>query len=80
MIARPEPLSPAAHFIAAALAAAITVGILSSLTALLLRDGWPLERLVTAERACASHAYVSEREACMREWAELQRSVSLAGK
>ena len=80
MIARPEPLSPAAHVIAAALAAVITVGILSSLTGLFLRDGWPLERLVAAERACAGHEYVSEREACMREWTESQRSVSLAAK
>ena len=73
-------LSPVAHFVAAALAGIITIGILATITALFMRDGRPLERLVAAERACAVHAYVSEREACMREWAALKRPVSTAGK
>ncbi len=72
--------SPAVHFVAAALAAIITVGIFSGVTELMLREGRPLERLVAAERACAGHEYVSEREACMREWAASQRPLSLAGK
>jgi hypothetical protein len=82
MNAKPDasPLSSATHFIAAALAAVITVGILGGVTELLLRNGWPLERLMAAERACAAREYVSKREACMREWTGLQRPVSLAGK
>ena len=74
------PLGPVAHFVAAALAGIITVGILASVTSLFMRDGRPLEQLVAAERACATHAYVSERETCMREWAALKRPVSTAGK
>jgi len=27
-----------------------------------------MERLVAAERACAQHVYLSERQACMNEW------------
>ena len=73
-------LSPAAHFIAAALAGVITIGILASVTELLQRDGRPMERLVAAERACMGHAYVSEREACMREWAAARQSASVASR
>src|SRR5262245_18599392 len=74
-----SPSSPDVHFVAAALAAIITVGIFSGVTELLLHEGRPLEHLVAAERACAGHEYVSEREACMREWIALRR-VSLAGR
>lgn len=82
MFAKPavSPLSPATHFVAAALAGAITIGILASVTELFLRDGPPMERLAAAERACVGHVYVSEREACMREWAASTRPVSMAGK
>ena len=82
MIEKPHasPSSPAVHFVAAALAAIVTAGIFTGVTALFLRDGWPLERLAAAARACRSRAYVSDREACMREWAESLLSVSLAAK
>jgi hypothetical protein len=75
-----SPLSLATHFVAATLAAIITVGIFSGVTELFLRDGRPLERLAAAERACSGHEYVSEREACMREWATTHQRVSVAGK
>ena len=75
-----SPVGPAAHFIAAAAAGIITVGILASLTDLFLCDGRPLGRLAAAERACVAHRYMSEREACMREWAALRRRVSMAGR
>jgi len=75
-----SPLSPAAHFVAAVFATIITVGIFSSLTELFLRNGRPLERWAAAERACATQVYVSEREACMRQWAALQRPLRLASK
>jgi len=82
MIAKPDGSrsTAALQFVAATLAAAITIGIFSGVTELLLREGRPLERLVAAERACASYEYVSEREACMRDWAASWRPVSLAGK
>jgi hypothetical protein len=82
MIVKPDAprSSVATHFVAAALAAIITVGILTGVTELILLGGLPFERLVAAERACANREYVSEREACLREWTTLQRNVSLAGK
>lgn len=39
-----------------------------------------MEQLAAAERACIQHAYVSEREACMREWLAAARSLSVAGR
>jgi hypothetical protein len=54
--------------VAATLSTMIAIGILSAVVLLFQKDGAPMERLAVAERACAGHAYVSEREACMREW------------
>lgn len=45
-----------AHFIAATFAGIVAVGILASVTELFVRDGWPMERLAVAERACAANA------------------------
>jgi hypothetical protein len=59
---------PAAHFVAAMLAGIVAVGLLAGVAALFQRDGQPMERLVAAERACAGRAFVSERDACMRDW------------
>ena len=73
-------LSSAMHFIAAALAGIITIGVFACVTELIQRDGRPMERLVAAERACMGHAYVSEREACMREWAAAKQSASVASR
>lgn len=53
---------------AAALAAFIAVGMLSAVVSLFQSRGAPMERLTAAERACVSHAYQSEREACMKQW------------
>ena len=73
-------LSPAAHFVAATLAAILTVGIFSALTELFLRDGGPLAHWAAAERVCATHQYVSEREACMREGRGLAAAREARGK
>lgn len=54
--------------VAAALAAFIAIGILSAVVSLFQSRGVPLERLAAAERACVSHVYQSEREACMQQW------------
>ncbi len=54
--------------VVAALAAFIAVGLLTGVAFLFQRDGAPMEQLAAAERACTQRIYVSEREACMREW------------
>ncbi len=51
---------------AAALSAVIAIGLLTAVTGLFQRDGAPLEQVVIAEHACADHAFISEREACVR--------------
>ena len=51
---------------AVALSALIGIGLLSAVAGLFLRDGTPYEQVAIAERACANHAFVSDREACVR--------------
>lgn len=63
--ARPSSLSITA---VAALAAFIAIGLLTAVTLLFQRDGVPLARVAAAERACVQHAYVSERDICIRQW------------
>jgi hypothetical protein len=60
--------TPLAAFAIAALATFIAVGLLAGVAFLFQRDGAPIEQLAAAERACTQHIYVSERDACMREW------------
>jgi hypothetical protein len=60
--------SSTATFATAALATVIALGILWAVVTLFQSRGAPLERLAAAERACAQHAYQSERAACMNEW------------
>jgi hypothetical protein len=55
-------------FATAALATVVAMGILWAVVTLFQSRGAPLERLAAAERACAQHAYQSERAACMTEW------------
>ena len=52
----------------ATLASVIAMGILWGVLTLFQSRGAPMERLAAAERACAQHAYQSERAACMNEW------------
>jgi len=70
MNAKPTLASPSSLSIAvgSALATFIAIGLLTAIAFLFQRDGAPLEQLAAAERACTQHVYVSEREACMREW------------
>jgi len=75
--ARPSSL---AITVAAALAVFIAVGLLTSVAFMFQRDGAPLEQLAAAERACTPHVYVSEREACMREWLAATRARNVASK
>jgi len=55
-------------FAAVAFAIVIAVTLLSTLTGAFRQDGTPFEQVVEAQRACASRAYVSERETCQREY------------
>ena len=61
-LARPRVVTT----IAAALSAVIAIGLLTAVTGLFQRDGAPLEQVAIAEHACANHAFISEREACVR--------------
>jgi hypothetical protein len=65
---------------AAALAAFIALGILSTVVSLFQSRGAPMERLAAAERACVSHAYQSEREACMKQWLAQSLAADVAHK
>lgn len=49
---------------AAALSALIAIGLLTAVTSVFQREGTPFEQVVAAEHACASFAFVSERETC----------------
>lgn len=62
-LARPNVVTTIA---VAALAVLIAIGLLGSVAGLFQRDGAPFEQLVIAERACANHGFVSERETCVR--------------
>jgi hypothetical protein len=53
---------------AAFLSALIAIGIIGAVTGLFQSRGIPMGELATAERACSTQVYVSDREHCMREW------------
>ena len=61
-----------------ALATVIAMGILWAVVALFQSRGAPMERLAAAERACAEHAYQSERAACMNAWLAASRPETIA--
>ena len=65
--------------VTAALAAFIAISLLSGVAFLFGRDGAPMQQLAAAERACIQHVYVSEREACMRDWLIAAHAFSVAG-
>ena len=77
--ALPQP-SSLTTTVVAALAAFIAVGLLSAIAFLFQREGAPMEQVAAAERSCAQLAYVTEREACMREWLAAVRVRTVAGK
>jgi len=67
-------------FTTAALAGFIAIGILSAVVGMFQSRGAPMERLAAAERACVSHAYQSEREACMKQWLAESPETNVAQK
>ncbi len=70
--------SPALTVAAAFLATVIGLGILSGFATLFQSRGAPMERLGAAERACAQHIYLSERQACMNEWLAASEPANVA--
>ena len=65
-------------FTAAALAAFISLGILSAVVTMFQSEGKPLERWVAAERACTQYRYFSERQTCVNEWLAASRPGTVA--
>lgn len=65
---------------AAALAAIIAVSLLWAVVVLFQSRGAPMEELAAAERACAQHAFQSEREACMKQWIAESRATPIAAQ
>jgi hypothetical protein len=66
--------------VAAALATFVAIGLLTGVAFLFQRDGRPLEQLAAAERACVQRVYLSDREACIREWLASARPANVASK
>ena len=73
-LARPRVVTT----VAAALSTVIAIGLLTAVTGLFRRDGVPFEQVVIAEHACANHAFVSEREACVRLYLAASRVQNIA--
>ena len=72
-------LRPAQTFAAATAATVISLALLCGVVSLFQSRGVPLEEFAAAERACASHVYVSDREECMKQQIAQSRAVRLAG-
>ncbi len=70
--------SAAVPFVAAAVATLITAGTIGAVTGLFQSRGLPLEALAVAQRACASHTYVSERDRCVEQLLAATRPGPLA--
>jgi len=75
----PQP-SSLSITVAAGLATLIAIGLLTAVVFLFQRDGAPMEQLIIAERACAQHVYMSERQSCMREWLVATHASNVASK
>jgi hypothetical protein len=64
----------------ASVAAFIAVSILATVVNLFQSRGAPMQRLAAAERACASHTYQSERQACMKQWLAQSAKTNVADR
>lgn len=76
-IASPRPIDTV---LAATIAAIFALGILWAIVILFQSRGAPMERLAAAERACAHHAYPSERQACVQQWFAESRVIPVANQ
>jgi hypothetical protein len=79
-----KPSLPRPHtvttVVAATLSALIAIGLLTAVAGLFERNGAPLEQVVIAEQACANHAFVSERDACVRSFLVSWRVQNIASR
>ena len=66
--------------VSVALSTLIAIGLLTAVTGLFQRDGAPFEQLVIAEHACATYAFVSERETCVRLYLAASRVQNVASR
>lgn len=82
MHAKPTLARPRAATLAAAafLSALIGIGLLGSVAGLFQSRGVPMAEHATASRACADHAYVSDRDACIREQVAAARGQRVANR
>jgi hypothetical protein len=64
--------------VAAGLAAVIAVGMLTFMVEAFRSRGTPFQEVAVAERACSAHRYVSEREACIRDYLAAKQGDSVA--
>jgi hypothetical protein len=82
MNAKPTLARPRATTLAAAafLSAVIGIGVLGSVAGLFQSRGMPMAELVTAGHACTGHAYVSDRDACIREQVAAARGQRVANR
>src|SRR5271166_1905647 len=76
-LARPRVVTT---FAAATLSTVIAPRLLTALTGLFQRDGAPFEQVVIAEHTCAHHAFISEREACVRWYLATARVQNVASR
>jgi hypothetical protein len=67
-------------FSAATAAGAVAGALLSAVVLLFQSRGEPMGEWAVAERACAQHAYRSERDTCMKQWLATSRATSVASK
>jgi len=82
MNAKPTLARPRATTLAAAafLSAVIGIGVLGSVAGLFQSRGMPMAELATAERACVDQAYVSDRDACIRDQGAAARGQRVANR
>ena len=82
MSAKPVLAHPhvVATIVAATLSIIVAIGLLSAITGLFQRNGTPFEQIVIAEHACANHAFVSERETCVRLFLAASRVRNVASR
>jgi len=57
--------------VAAALSFLTSIGLLVAVAELFARDGTALQNVVIAKRACSELAFVSDRDACVRQFLAL---------
>lgn len=76
-LARPRAIATVA---AAALSTVIATALLTAVTGLFQCDGAPFEQVVIAEHACANHAFISERDACVRGYLATARVQNVASR